>query len=152
MRRSTWVASTAALVVALSGCGGGGPSETAKEGGGTGMAADDPREIVDSWANVSCGSSEVSDWYGAEAVEASETADLDASAQCVREDLSGTFLQKRQLLFVFSSDTALATYLSQTPCPSELGYLRVNGDTWTATTYVQDLATDLVEAGGKLCT
>lgn len=55
------------------------------------------------------------------------------------------------MLFVFNSESAMKTYLSTRPCPAELGYIRVNGDLWTATTFVQELATDLVDAGGDLC-
>jgi len=44
--------------------------------------------------------------------------------------------QERQLPFVFNSESALATYMATHTCPAELGYSRVNGDTWTATTHV----------------
>ena len=99
----------AGLAAASIGCGG--------DGGGSELASDDAHEVVDAWAKVACASNEVSAHYGSEAVAASETADLEASAQCVREDLSGTFQQKRQLIFVFNSDTAMDTYLSTRPCP-----------------------------------
>jgi hypothetical protein len=137
-----------ALTASINGCGGGSGLES---GGGSGLESDDPHEVVDAWAQISCGDNKVSAHYGSDAEKASQVADLDASAQCVREDLDGTFQQKRQLIFVFNSKSAMATYLSARPCPAELGYLRVNGDAWTATTYVQDLATDLVDRGGKLC-
>jgi hypothetical protein len=132
--RKTLALAITALV--LAGCGGG-PLDSG-----------DATDRIQAWDKIACGGAHVRTYTGQRlAAQGMGSSDIALRGVCERTDMNGTTSERQQVMTIYSSESALKTYLSDVDCSSAI---RVNGADWVATTRVEEIATDLVDKGGEL--